>query len=175
MSKILKNQTASPIIITDVGAVVLPATPGTYTIPPQDYLLWAASSDILTYVNDTSPIPSVIVSDGSVDLNPSDGVDLIKGLYPRTFVFDPVVENIAITLANTEVTHVLPLGTKRFLLKLRHAAILKLSYAVGTSGTIYSTLPSGAWYSEDRIGAGTTTLYFQSTSASQIAEITSWS
>jgi hypothetical protein len=175
MSKILKNNTGSPITITDVGGVIIAASPGTYTIPPQDYLLWAQSSDIITYLNDASPTPSITVNDGSVDLNPSDGMDLIKGLFPRLFVFDPIVENVAITLASTEVTHALPTGTKRFLIKLRGLAILKLSYAVGTSGTVFSTIHPGTFYSESRIGAASTTLYFQSPAASQTAEITSWS
>lgn len=175
MSKILKNNTVSAITITDAGGVVIAASPGTYTIPPQDYLLWAASSDIITYLNDASPTPSITVNDGSVDLNPSDGMDLIKGLFPRLFVFDPIVENVSIPLANTEVTHVLPTGTKRFLIKLRGRATLKLSYAVSTSGTVFSTIRPHNWYAEERIGSGTTTLYLQSPSASQTAEITSWS
>lgn len=175
MSKILKNNTGSAISISDVGGVIIAASPGTYTIPPQDYLLWAASSDIITYLNDTSPTPSITVNDGSVDLNPSDGMDLIKGLFPRLFVFDPIVENVAITLANTEVTHALPIGTKRFLIKARGQAIIKLAYSVGTSGTSFMTIPKNAFYTESFIGAGTTTLYFQSPSASQTAEITSWS
>lgn len=175
MSKILKNQTGSPIVITDVGGVILPASPGTYTIPPQDYLLWAASSDIITYLNDTPPTPSVIVNDGSFDLNPSDGMYLIKGIFPNLFVYDPIVENVSIPLADTEVSHVLPTGTKRFLIKLRDAAIMKLSYAVGTSGTVFLTIPKNCFYSEERIGAGTTTLYLQSPTASQTVEISSWS
>lgn len=175
MSKILKNNTGSAISISDVGGVIIAASPGTYTIPPQDYLLWAASSDIITYLNDTSPTPSITVNDGSVDLNPSDGMDLIKGLFPRLFVFDPIVENVSLPLADTEVTHVLPTGTKRFLIKLRDSATLKLAYAVGTSGTVYQTIPKNVYYSESFIGSGTTTLYIQSPSASQTAEITSWS
>lgn len=174
MSKILKNTTGSAITITDAGGIIIAASPGTYTIPPQDYLLWAASSDIITYLNDMAT-PSIVVNDGSVDLNPSDGMDLIKGLFPRLFVFDPVVENVSIPLANTEVTHALPTGTKRFFIKLRDRAILKIAYAVGTSGTTFSTIKPRSWYAEERIGAGTTTLYMQSPTAGQTAEITSWS
>jgi hypothetical protein len=79
MSKILKNQTGSPISIADVG-VSLPASPATYTIPAQDYLLWAASSDIVTQVGNGN----VIVNDGSVDLSISDGIDLVKGIFPSS-------------------------------------------------------------------------------------------
>lgn len=78
MSKILKNQGGSPLSITDTG-ITLPASPGTYVIPPQDYLLWAASSDIITAVG----AATVIVNDGSTDLSVSDATDLIKGIFPK--------------------------------------------------------------------------------------------
>lgn len=78
MSKILKNTTVSPITISDTG-VTIPASPGQYTIPPQDYLLWAASSDIVGPVG----VGDITVNDGSNDLNASDGMDLIKGLFPN--------------------------------------------------------------------------------------------
>ena len=176
MSKILKNNTASPITVTDVGSVVIPASPGSYTIPPQDYLLWAASSDVIGFVSTPVATPDVTVNDGSVDLNISDGIDLIKGLFPRLFVFDPIVENIVTDATpNTETSHTLPTGTKRFLLKARTSAILKLAYAVGTSGTTFATIERRNFYLEDRIGSGTTTLYLQSPTASVTVEIISWS
>lgn len=78
MSKILKNVTLSSIFVTDTG-VSIPAS-SQYTIPPQDYLLWAASSDIVTYIGNSD----IVVNDGSYDLSISDGVDLIKGIYPTT-------------------------------------------------------------------------------------------
>ena len=73
MSKILKNQTGSPINITDVG-VTLQAYPNTYTINPQDYLMWAASSDIISEINNDN----VLVSDGVIDLNKSRSVGYMK-------------------------------------------------------------------------------------------------
>ena len=48
MSKILKNTTGSGISIEDTG-ITIPASPGQYTIPPQDYLLWSASNNVITY------------------------------------------------------------------------------------------------------------------------------
>jgi hypothetical protein len=78
MSKILKNTTGSPISISDTG-VLLPASPVVYTIPPQDYLLWAASSNIITYIGNGT----VIVNDGSTNLSISDGIDLIKDIFPK--------------------------------------------------------------------------------------------
>ena len=77
MSKIVKNNTASPILINDVG-VTIPAS-GQYTIPPIDYLLWAGSGDIIVEIGNSN----VTVNDGSNDLGISDGTDLIKGLFPN--------------------------------------------------------------------------------------------
>lgn len=78
MSKILKNNTAGNIIINDTGVTVLASS--SYTIPPQDYLLWAASSDIITKVGDSL----IVVNDGSYDLSISAGIDLIKGIFPSS-------------------------------------------------------------------------------------------
>jgi len=76
MSKILINSTASTVFVNDTGVSI--AGLGSYTIPPQDYLLWAASSDVITAVG----AATLIVNDGSVNLSISDGIDLIKGLFP---------------------------------------------------------------------------------------------
>lgn len=76
MSKILKNQTAQDLFIADTG-VTIPAS-GQYTIPPQDYALWAASSDVIVAIATVT----VIVNDGGNDVGISDGVDIIKGWCP---------------------------------------------------------------------------------------------
>lgn len=78
MSKILKNTTGSTIFIDDTGTL-LPILPETFTIPPQDYWIWAASSDIIGPIG----VGDVVVNDGSFDLTISDGTDLIKGIFPN--------------------------------------------------------------------------------------------
>lgn len=77
MSKILKNQTASPLNIADTGVTI----PGSsdYTIPPQDYLLFAASSDTITFIG----AGDIVVNDGSSDLTIADGTRLIQGIFPN--------------------------------------------------------------------------------------------
>lgn len=77
MSKILKNTTVSAYDITDCG-IQIPASPGQYTIPAQDYWMWAASSDCVTGVGSGD----LVVNDGSDDLTISDGVDLVKHINP---------------------------------------------------------------------------------------------
>ena len=79
MSKILKNQTASAILISDTG-VSIPASPLTYTIVAQDYPIWAASSDIITYIGSGD----IIVNDGSFDLSKADAISLLQGNFKQT-------------------------------------------------------------------------------------------
>lgn len=78
MSKILKNTTNAIVSIADTG-VSVPASPGTYTIPAQDYLLWAASDNIITAIGDGT----IVANDGTSDLGISDAIDLIKGYLPK--------------------------------------------------------------------------------------------
>lgn len=79
MSKILRNDTVSAIVINDTGITINPGVPNQYTIPSNDYLLWAASDNIITEVG----AGNIVVNDGSTDLAISDGIDLIKGLFPK--------------------------------------------------------------------------------------------
>lgn len=83
MIKLLKNTTVSSIAISDTG-ITISASPGTYTIPAQDYLLWNASSDIIVHIGNGA----IVVNDGSFDLSPSDGMDLIKGIFKRSIIHD---------------------------------------------------------------------------------------
>lgn len=78
MSKILKNTTAGIITVTDMG-INISASPGQYLIQPQEYLMWAASNDVVTLVGNGD----LVVNDGSYDLSISDGIDLIKGIFPK--------------------------------------------------------------------------------------------
>jgi hypothetical protein len=78
MSKILKNQTGSPIAIADTG-VTLPASPDTYTIPQQDYPLWAASTNITALLTGGS----VKVNNGLVDLLAADASAFMKLAFDR--------------------------------------------------------------------------------------------
>lgn len=88
---------------------------------------------------------------------------------------NPLVANVSIPTANTEVSYALPAGTKKFYIKLREgSASIKLAYVAGTSGTTYVTVHRGNWYGEEALDVPATTLYFQADVASQIAEIVSW-
>ena len=77
MAKILINNTAGSVLISDMGiSVPLPD----YTIPPAEYNLWAGSSDVITEIGNGN----LTVNDGSVNLSISDGIDLIKGIFQKS-------------------------------------------------------------------------------------------
>lgn len=175
LSKILKNNTGSIIVITDVGNANIPASPGTLTIPPQDYLLWAQSSDIITYLNDASPTPSVTVNDGSFDLNPSDGVDLIKGIHPRINIQDPLIGTLVLTVAATELSFAFPAFTRHFIIQNRNNGLLKLAFVItGTAGTDYLTIFPGNFVQYSLNVESPLTVYLQSPTAAQTVELVHW-
>ena len=78
MSKIVKNNTASPLTISDTG-ITIPAS-DQYNIPPQDFDLWSASDDIVGFIGDGT----VTINDGSEDLDKSPGIRLIQGSFPTS-------------------------------------------------------------------------------------------
>jgi len=75
MSKILKNQTASAVDISDMG-ITVPAS-GEHVLDHSEYLMWQGSNDVILKLADGT----LIVNDGSDDLSLSNGIDLIKGNY----------------------------------------------------------------------------------------------
>ena len=87
-TKILKNQLATDIFITDTGVNILASSD--YTIPAHDFPIWAASSDIISYIGNGN----LIVNDGSYDLNKAEGIGLIQGSFIQKQVnFDPALLN----------------------------------------------------------------------------------
>lgn len=85
-------------------------------------------------------------------------------------------DNVAITLANTEQSYVLPATTLGFVLKLRDSgAALKLAFTSGQSGVTFFTIPRGCSFSTEGLTlTGPMTLYFQATAAAQVLEIVYW-
>jgi hypothetical protein len=169
MSKILKNTTGSTIAINDVGISI--SANSSYTIPPQDYLLWSASSNVI------APIGSleIIVNDGSFDLSPSDGVDLLKGILPTDQVANPTITSLALTLANTEYNMTLPAGTRQFSIKSRTDSLIKIAYLTGQMSTNYVIMYPGSTYFRERIRRSTPlTMYFTSSKASDVLEVEYW-
>jgi hypothetical protein len=86
----------------------------------------------------------------------------------------PTVANVAMTTAGTEYSYSLPSGTKKFLIKLRGGSEFKVAYSATTSGTIYISVAKYNWYGESDMDLSGLTIYFQSPTASETAEIISW-
>lgn len=87
---------------------------------------------------------------------------------------NPEISNVALTSADTEVEIILPTGCKKYMIKLRDAQILKLSFVSGQSGITYLTIRPGCVYTEDQLEVTTTSLYVQSPVASQMVELVTW-
>lgn len=73
--KLLKNTTVSPVSVSDTG-ITIAASPGSYIIPPQDYMLWAASTDVIPLINSGV----IVINDGVLDLNPANGIALARAI-----------------------------------------------------------------------------------------------
>lgn len=87
----------------------------------------------------------------------------------------PGVQNIAIASSNTEQTLIIATNTKKVRLKLRGSGTLKISYSLGTSGTVYYTIPAGSEHIIDNLDlAGPTNLYYQSTASPRTLEVETW-
>ena len=72
MSKLVKNTTGSLLRIRDVGVDI--SASGSYLIPEQDYMLWAASVDIQTSI----AAGDAILNDGVEDLSLARSADYIR-------------------------------------------------------------------------------------------------
>lgn len=88
----------------------------------------------------------------------------------------PLIANIIVVAADTEMTYVLPPSTKKFLIKTRgFTSSLRLAYSPGASNTVFLTIPPGTFYGESDLTLATgMNLYFQTTQPSQLVEIVSW-
>ena len=100
-AKILKNNTGSPVLITDTG-VTVPAS-GQYTILTTEDFVFAASNDVIILISDQSVSPSVstlTVNDGTDDLGIAEGTSLIQGFFPKRvqIIGDDELHNVDIEL-----------------------------------------------------------------------------
>lgn len=73
MAKLLKNQTVSPITISDLG-LSIPASPATFTINPNEFPLFASSANLATQITNGN----IKVNDGFDDLDSTTGLKHIQ-------------------------------------------------------------------------------------------------
>jgi hypothetical protein len=92
----------------------------------------------------------------------------------------PITVNEPLLLADTEYTYELPIGTSKFSIKLRSEnAQLRIYLSTendsSQSGNKYITIPAGSSYwAEDLNTEEGTTIYMQTDTAIQVAEIVVW-
>lgn len=101
----------------------------------------------------------------------SGGAQTFTGSVTITGVASPLVSNILLVAADTEYQIILPNNCKRYLIKLRDLADLKLRY---TSGSDYLTIPRGCHFTEDDIETSSVSLFVESTSSAQMVELLTW-
>jgi len=136
MTKIVRNTTASPLPVTDTGVTI--AASSSYTIPAQDYWLWAASGDAVTVIGSGA----AVINDGSADLSISDGTDLIKGIYQKNRIIGntdgTLIGNISDRLKtqNVPAQHAPNLTTTGNLTALNSTVSTSVLDGLGTAGII---------------------------------------
>jgi hypothetical protein len=86
---------------------------------------------------------------------------------------DVQVINKTMTLADTEYSQALPIGTVKLMVQNRGLYDTKFSFVSGTSGTNYMTIKAGQVYYDDLVNTSRT-LYFQCPTAAQVLEIILW-
>lgn len=87
----------------------------------------------------------------------------------------PAVQNIAAAAADTEYSVTLPANTVAFQLRARHQSRVRYSYTATESGVTYITIPPGNCLLEEGLTPGSRTVYFQTSKASEVIEVKSWS
>ena len=94
---------------------------------------------------------------------------------PAELASTPLIQNVPITDANSEMIISIPNGTKKILLKVRdYSASLKISYTPGESGTNYISVIRGNSYSENNISISGNKIYIQSTKPNVVVECLTW-
>ena len=182
MSKILINNTASPVTIADVGQTV-PAS-GMLTIQPQDYWLYAASSNVITLISDLAVGPTtntLTVNDGSFDLSIADGTRLIQHIFPNPVriredkrSFDA---STGVVIGTTETSITIPAGTIRFDIQAS-PRVAKLTVAESSGGTAsaltsWTIYPGNSW-GEDLDGEASLTIYIKSNKINTTLQLVTW-
>jgi len=90
----------------------------------------------------------------------------------------PTIFNVTVTSANSEESQALPIGTKKFEIKVRDNTEMRLGFITGAPavGGNYITMPSGSifWEDDSRMSLTGVSLFFETKEAGQIVEILAW-
>lgn len=90
-------------------------------------------------------------------------------------VLNPQIQNILLTTAGDELAVVLPIGTKRFKFQAVNDSLLKYSYLLGQSNSVYITVWPGNSEEETNINAlAALTLYVNSNKDNTPVQLLAW-
>lgn len=132
----------------------------------------AADGDNIAIANEDGSKKVTITTDGAK--NALD-VSIINPPSVIT-VFSPNIQNISIPTAGVEQSAIIPASSKRFSIRLRDLSVIQVSYVSGQSGSNFIKVPTGNEYVEQNLAlTGPLTIYFQTTTNSQVLELVSWS
>lgn len=89
---------------------------------------------------------------------------------------EPIIYNIELTLADTEYSQLMPLGTRRLELQSRTPHYVRFAFESGVvaSGSPYSTLKPNQTLWEDDLDLNHMSMYFASDSAGVVVELRIW-
>lgn len=91
------------------------------------------------------------------------------------FLTTPVITNESLLVSGTEYAVVIPAGSVKFRIYSRKHGKLQYSYTSGQSGLAYLTIESGNSHTEEGItSSASLTIYIQSSKASDILEVLTW-
>ena len=114
---------------------------------------------------------SIHNSDGS-EIDSANPVPVNTNITAST----PTIFNVPAALANTEYSQALPVGTKRFVAKIRSGrAKMQFAFVSGDTNTNYMSVPLGGVVDEQELNTTTPiSFYFQTNQPSQVLELIVW-
>ena len=99
MKKIMRNTTLSDVVLNDVGITLFPGQE--YSIPPQDWPLWAASNDIVENLVGKR----VVLNDGSYDLSVRYAIGILQDNQAVINEYYTLVQGDDILVGNGEILY----------------------------------------------------------------------
>jgi hypothetical protein len=85
----------------------------------------------------------------------------------------PTIYNVPVVIADEEYYQDFSPSTKKFTIRSRQNAVLKVAFSIGETGTNYITIPRGMTYCEDGIDFSGT-VFFRSDTPDIIVEVLEW-
>lgn len=86
----------------------------------------------------------------------------------------PTIYHLSMPLANIEYSYLLPPGSQNIYINNSTEGVVKFSWSLGTSGSMYISVNQGSFYFKEGHNLGGKTIYIQNTKPSQILQLETW-